>query len=206
MVGAGLVLSSGLMAAGPVSLFDGKTFEGWNGDTNGTWRISGGVIEGGSLEKTVPKNEFLATNRGYTNFVLRLKFQLVGSEGFVNSGVQIRSGRIPNHHEMIGYQADIGPDWYGCLYDESRRNTVLARPAADSVRNAVKVGEWNQYEIRCEGARVQTWINGVAMIDYTEKDPKIAPHGVLGMQVHGGGKAVARFKEIEIEELPQGPR
>lgn len=206
MVATGLIAGSALMAAGPVALFDGRTFAGWNGDTNGTWRISGGVIEGGSLEKTVPRNEFLATNRGYTNFVLRLKFQLVGNEGFVNSGVQIRSSRIPNHHEMAGYQADIGPDWYGCLYDESRRNTVLARPAADAVRNAVKVGEWNQYEIRCEGARVQTWINGVAMIDYTEKDPKIVQHGVLGMQVHGGGKAVARFKEIEIEELPQGPQ
>src|SRR5687768_2722953 len=125
-----LVTGATTLFAAPVPLFDGKSFEGWNGDTAKTWRIVDGAIVGGSLTQKVPQNEFLATNRkDFRDFELRLKFKLVGTEGFVNSGVQIRSVRIdtpPN--EMRGYQADIGdPTWWGALYDESRRNKVLAK-------------------------------------------------------------------------------
>src|SRR2546423_1878832 len=116
--------------AKPVALFDGKTFAGWDGDTKGTWHIKDGCIVGGSLEKKIPRNQFLATTASYKDFVLRLKFKLLGDskKGFVNSGVQVRSQRVPNDTEMTGYQADLGdPSWWGCLYDESRRNRVLAQ-------------------------------------------------------------------------------
>src|ERR1044071_5793279 len=89
--------------AEPESLFDGKTFAGWEGDTAKTWRITDGAIVGGALTETVPHNEFLATTKSYTNFDLRLKFRLVGTEGFINAGVQFRSKRIADHFEMIGY-------------------------------------------------------------------------------------------------------
>lgn len=117
-------------AAAPESdekqLFDGKTFSGWEGDTKKTFRIEEGAIVGGSLKEKVPRNEFLCTTREYGDFELRLKFKVLGKGA--NAGVQIRSRRVPNHHEMIGYQADLGQGWYGCLYDESRRRTMLAQP------------------------------------------------------------------------------
>jgi len=61
--------------------------------------------------------------------VLRLKFKLVGTEGFVNGGVQVRSKHVKNPpFELSGYQADMGdPEWWGCIYDESRRNKVVAK-------------------------------------------------------------------------------
>ncbi|MEQ1752177.1 MAG: DUF1080 domain-containing protein, partial [Prosthecobacter sp.] len=102
-----LLLVSTVTAA-PVPLFDGKTFTGWEGETTKVWRIVDGVIMGGSLEGN-PQNEFLATKKPYRNFRLKLEYKLVGTEGFVNGGVQFRSVRIkepPN--EMFGYQADIG--------------------------------------------------------------------------------------------------
>ena len=37
-------------AAAPIPLFDGKSFAGWEGETNTVWRIRDGVIVGGSLE------------------------------------------------------------------------------------------------------------------------------------------------------------
>ena len=93
-------------------LWDGKTFQGWEGDTNKTFRIQDGAIVGGTLEKSIPRNEFLCTTRDYTNFVLTLKFKLLG-EG-ANAGIQFRTKRIPNHHEVSGYQADMGdPAWWG---------------------------------------------------------------------------------------------
>ncbi len=202
LVAVGMSLAVRALAADPVPLFDGRSLKGWDGDTNKTWRIHGGMIEGGSLVTTVPRNEFLATTRSYTNFVLRAKFKLEGTEGFVNSGIQFRSQRIPNNAEMIGYQADMGDGWWGALYDESRRNKVLAKPADADLGKPVKKHDWNDYEVRCEGPRIQLRINGVSTVDYTELNADIPLHGRIGLQVHGGGKTLVSFKDITLEELP----
>ena len=66
--------------AAPVSLFDGKTLDGWSGDTAKTWRIEDGCITGGSLAERVPRNEFLSAKKTYQNFDLTLKFKLTGTE------------------------------------------------------------------------------------------------------------------------------
>jgi hypothetical protein len=187
--------------AAPVSLFDGKTFAGWEGDTTGTWRVEDGALVGGSLAEKVPHNEFLATTKPYGNFELRLKFKLTGTEGMINGGVQFRSQRIANHFEMIGYQADLGEGYYGSLYDESRRKKVLAAADKEALAKVLKLNEWNDYRIRCEGRHIQLWINGVQTVDYTEPDEAIEQTGFIAVQIHGGGKAVASYKDIVIEEL-----
>jgi HEAT repeat protein len=184
----------------PVQLFDSVSLSGWDGDTN-VWRVQGGVIVGGSM-KGNPRNEFLATQRSYTNFLLQLEYKLVGTEGFVNSGVQVRSVRSQNPpNEMIGYQADIGASYSGCLYDESRRNTVLARANEETIKRVEAAGDWNRYEIRCEGAHIQLWLNGEKTVDYTETDATINQSGRIGLQIHGGNKAEVSFRNITILEL-----
>ena len=133
-------------------LFDGKSFEGWEGDIQKTFRIQEGAVVGGSLTANVLRNEFLCTRTSYKNFVLRVKFKLLGTGA--NAGVQVRSKRIPNHYEVIGYQADMGdPEWWGCLYDESRRKKVLAKADLAAVNKVLKRNDWNEYVIRCEGKR-----------------------------------------------------
>jgi hypothetical protein len=199
------------------SLFDGKTLRGWEGDTARTWRVEDGAIAGGSLSEAVPRNEFLCTTRSYGNFILRLKFKLVGTEGFVNSGVQFRSQRPPSPsasagqappsarpvppNEMIGYQADLGEGYWGSLYDESRRNKILAQADAKQVKDALRPNDWNDYEIRAEGPRIRLFVNGRQTVDYTEPDAAIPQSGLIGLQIHGGGKAKVFFKDITIEEL-----
>ncbi|HYE31717.1 MAG TPA: DUF1080 domain-containing protein [Methylomirabilota bacterium] len=182
-------------------IFDGKTFAGWEGDTNKSFRIKDGVIIGGTMKEKIPQNEFLCTTRNYTNFVLRLKFKLLG-EG-ANAGVQFRTKRIPNHHEVSGYQADMGdPEWWGCLYDESRRNKVLAKSDMKEVAKVLKRNDWNEYVIRAEGNRIRQYINGLQTIDYTEEDPNIEKSGVIAVQIHSGPPSEAWYKDIEIQELP----
>jgi len=44
-------------------LFDGKTFEGWEGDVQKTFRIQDNAVVGGSLSAKVPQNEFLCTRK-----------------------------------------------------------------------------------------------------------------------------------------------
>jgi len=199
MFAASLVSTFGAI----VPLSDGKTFKGWTGDTNKTWHIRDGAFVGGSLKEKVPRNEFLRTDREYTNFVLKLKFKLEGTNGFVNGGVQIRSQPAKSPpNEMVGYQCDMGEGWWGALYDESRRDKVLVKPAPDAVKKALKPGDWNEYSIRARGNRIQSAINGVIMIDYTEPDATIPQYGFIGLQVHGNGVTEASYKDITIQELP----
>ena len=183
------------------SLFDGKTFAGWEGDTKTTWRIEDGAIVGGSLETTVPRNEFLCTTKAFGDFELKVKFKLVGDRKGANAGVQFRTKRIPKHHEVSGYQADVGQNYWGALYDESRRNKVLAGPDAKLLDKIVRYDDWNEYVIRAEGARIQLFLNGTKTVDFTEKDDKIERTGIIGLQIHGGAKAKVMYKAITITEL-----
>ncbi|MEN9575534.1 MAG: hypothetical protein RL514_3389 [Verrucomicrobiota bacterium] len=199
-----LFLTLPLAAAEPgkaISLFDGKSFTGWEGDTKKTFRIQDGAIVGGGMTEKVPRNEFLCTTRQYTNFVLRLEFKLLGGPK-ANAGVQIRTQRIPNHHEVSGYQADMGDGWWGSLYDESRRNKVLAKADAQLTDKLVKRDDWNTYEIRCEGKRIRLAINGTQTVDYTEEDAKLPQFGIIAVQIHGGPPSEAWYRKLVIEELP----
>ncbi len=187
------------------ALFDGRTLDGWEGDP-AVWRVEDGAITGGSLAATVPRNEFLCTTRELENFVLRLQFKLSGTEGFVNGGVQVRSRRVSGSNEVAGYQCDLGdPDWWGAVYDEARRDRVLFPTDMVAVGPVLRRGDWNEYVIRADGPRLTVWLNGVQTADYYEDDPAIASRGVLGIQVHGGGKTLMQVKDISIEELPPTP-
>lgn len=203
LVAAALWLAVGLpaRAAEPKPLFDGKTLTGWEGETAKTWHVEEGAIVGGSLDAVVPRNEFLCTTKSFGDFELKLKFKLLGDRQQANAGVQFRTKRIPNHHEVIGYQADIGQDYWGALYDESRRKKVLAGPKKEDLAKIVKYDDWNDYVIRCEGPRIRLWLNGTLTVDYTEKDDKIERTGVIGLQIHGGAKAKVYYKDLVIEEL-----
>ncbi|MCI0701001.1 MAG: DUF1080 domain-containing protein [Planctomycetia bacterium] len=189
-------------AAEPVKLFDGKTLAGWEGDTEKTWKFEDGAIVGGSLDTVVPRNEFLCTTKTYENFELKVTFKLTGDKAKANAGIQFRTKRIPKHHEVSGYQADVGQDYWGALYDESRRKKVLAKPAKDVIEKLVKFDDWNEYVIRAEGPRIRLWLNGKLTVDYTEEDEKIERSGIIGLQIHGGAKAKVYYKNITIEELP----
>jgi putative membrane-bound dehydrogenase-like protein len=193
--------------AAPVPIFDGKSLDGWEGDTK-LWRVEDGMLTGGTLTEKVPHNDFIATAKSYSNFELRVKLKLSGdaSTGMINSGIQIRSLRVPNSHEMSGYQVDYGVGWYGKLYDESRRNKVIAESTdLKAASGAIHEADWNEYRIRTEGPHIQSWINGVPALDYTEPDANIAQDGHIGIQIHAGGKAMVQVKEVTIEELPPTP-
>ncbi len=193
--------------AAPVSLFDGKTLDGWEipEAEKKWWKVEDGKIVGGSMEENVPLNTFLGTKKSYANFDMRFKVKLTQKEGFTNSGIQVRSLRGADGH-MSGYQVDAGIGYWGTIWDEHRRNAKIAVPVDEAALKAVvKDWDWNEYRILCEGPRIRTWINGVLAIDYVEKDPAIPLDGLIGFQAHSGGKFLVEFKEIVIEELASVP-
>lgn len=183
-------------------LFDGNSLEGWEG--NRDWfRVQDGAIVAGSLDKPIPHNEFLCTAHQYSNFELKLLAKLKGAGD--NAGVQFRTIRIPNSTEVSGYQCDIGTAWnrpvWGGLYDESRRNKMLAEGNPKSVASALKQGEWNELMVRAIDSHIQIWLNGVLTVEYTEKDPDIARRGIIALQIHSGPPTEAWYSDIRIREI-----
>lgn len=204
------------------ALFDGKSLAGWEGDPE-FFRVEDGAIVAGRLDQRIPQNEFISTMREFEDFEIRLKVKLVG-EGD-NAGVQFRSQRVHDSHEMSGYQADIGyiragwvrqfdefrplvenlPDsvlypLWGALYDESRRDRVLALGERTKVLDAIKPGEWNALRVQAMGDTIRTWVNEVQITAYVEKE-NMPRKGIIGLQVHSGPPLEAWYKDIYIREL-----
>lgn len=182
--------------AGFTPLFDGKTLDGWEGDTS-LWAAKDGMLVGTS--PGLKHNDFLSTTRTYGDFILKFSFRMTGDANS-NSGAQFRSVRVPGH-EMSGYQADIGQGYWGCLYDESRRNKVLV-DASEKAKAAINQDGWNHYVIRCMGDHITLTLNGVTSVDYVEKDKDIAREGKIAVQIHAGGPMRIAFKDIYIQPLP----
>jgi hypothetical protein len=181
---------------GFVPLCDGKTLAGWEGDAK-LWKVEDGMIVGDS--PGIKQNEFLATKKSYGDFELRLEFRLRKGEG--NTGVQFRSRRVEGSSEVSGYQADIGEKYWGCLYDESRRNKVLVQAPAEIDKVLRKEG-WNEYVIRAEGDHIRLTLGGMQTVDYREADAAISREGVIALQVHAGGPLRVEFRNLRIRELP----
>lgn len=183
-------------------IFDGETWAGWEGSKD-FFRIEQGAIVAGALDRDIPKNQFLCTEEVYGDFEVRMKVKFSSTEN--NAGIQFRSKRIPNDHEVIGYQADVGflqgrPLW-GSLYDESRRKMFLLQAKSDLVESLVDINGWNDYRILCQGKLVKFWLNDTLVLEYEETDKGIAEEGVICVQIHGGVPAEAWYKDIEIRTL-----
>lgn len=192
----------GAQNAGLQPLFDGQTFTGWEGPKD-FFRIENGAIVAGALDRQIPVNQFLCTEKSYEDFELQMKVKFTSREN--NAGIQFRTSRIPNHHEVIGYQADVGflperPIW-GSLYDESRRRKFLVEPPAEKILKVLDPEGWNDYRIRCEGPNVRFWLNGTLVMEYEEEDDAVARSGLICVQIHSGAPAEAWYRDILIREL-----
>ena len=181
---------------GFVSLFDGKTLDGWHKEGGGaTYRVEGDCIVG---EVGPGNNTFLCTKKNYGDFILKLdvKFDVPG-----NSGIQLRSHQRSIDGRVFGYQCEIDPSpraWSGGIYDESRRNWLYSLEGREEARKAFKLDGWNEFVIEAMGPSIKTWINGVPCADLNDKADA---DGFIALQVHSGTHGKIRWRNIRIREL-----
>ena len=173
------------------SLFNGKDLTGWDGDP-AHWSVENGEIVGKS--PGLKRNEFLRSQMSFGDFRLTVKVKLTPNKG--NSGIQFRSEALPDG-EVRGYQADIGVGWWGKIYEERGRGLIWK----ESGESAVKVDDWNTYEIVAHGSHVRTSINGKPCADV--EDTAAAQRGIIAFQLHAGGPFEVRYKDLKVELNPK---
>ena len=182
---------------GFVSLFDGSTLNGWQGETTAF------STENGILASHGKGNLF--TTREYSDFILRFDFRLVRG---ANSGIAIRSPLVRDP-AYEGFEIQILDDSsYDRLPRYLRHGSIWGVAAAKPGK--VKLDhEWNHQEIRCLGPEVQVTLNGQVVLDVDLNTVKPADHklhpgltrntGYIGLM---GNTRLVEFRNIEIKELP----
>lgn len=188
-----LILSSFAAPQKKSSLFNGKDLTGWKIYGTEKWYVEKGdlVCESGPDKKY----GYLATDKFYKNFDLTVEF-LQEKDG--NSGVFFRS--TVEGTTISGWQCEIAPKGHdtGGIYESYGRGWL--KQIEDSKENILKPGEWNKMRLRVVGDRVQTWLNGTSMVDFS--DAKIGQgNGSIALQIHEGGGIKVRFRNLVIEEL-----
>ncbi|MYB51820.1 MAG: DUF1080 domain-containing protein [Acidobacteriia bacterium] len=199
-----------------ITLFDGKTLNGWS-QRNGyaTYRVKDGTI----LGRTSPgsPNSFLCTTTNFGDF--ELEFEVKVDDG-LNSGVMIRSSQKPESTgsgnnaragRVYGPQVEIessGPDGAesGYVYGEATGRGWLTPEDKLIPHKTMRDGEWNSYRIVAKGVRIQTWINGKAIEDISDEEIfKTHPGGFIGLQVHGirqgTGPYEVAWRNIRVKPL-----
>jgi hypothetical protein len=208
-------------------IFNGKDLTGWDGDPR-LWSVRDGVIHGETTAKNSAKgNTFLIWEGGkLKDFELRLSFRCTANN---NSGIQYRSMRVPqgkrvgNNWVVKGYQHEIRnedtfPNVPGFIYDEKGKRgriCLVGETATWNVdgkkvkeerlidaagfKDLMKVDEWNDVTIIAKGNRIQHFLNGKKILDFTDEHPDMALNeGILALQLHAGKPMWTEFKNIRI--------
>jgi hypothetical protein len=175
-------------------LFNGKDFTGWvTPENQSLFTVENGEIVGRTTDERLKKNEFLATEKPYGDFVLKAKVKIRNG----NSGIQFRSRRTPEG-VVSGPQADVADGYWGLLYEERGRGFLDDQRA--KAKPLVKKDDWNEFVITAKGQHITIVFNGTRIID--REDPKIDKEGIIALQVHVWPEPMeVRFKDIEIAEL-----
>ena len=139
---------------------------------------------------------FAWTKDRFADFELHAMVRMRGDGA--NSGVGIRLNP-ESANKASGYQVDMGPGYWGCLWEEGGAGMVQEFRRKDADR-LVKHGDWNHYYIVARGERLQAWLNGVKTIDVVHKGgPR---EGSIGLELcHGQKHTILDVKTLLLREM-----
>jgi hypothetical protein len=210
-----------------VSLFDGKTLSGWDGDPK-YWRVENGVVVGEITPETiVQRNTFLIWRGGVPrDFELKAEYR-ISARG--NSGINYRSVELTDAKwSLAGYQADIDgqernrpPLRHTAQNYEERGRTFLARRGevvrvdstgkptiigsageSQALANLIKSDDWNELHIIARGNVLIHLLNGQVMSIVNDDDEKNRrADGLIGVQVHVGPPMKVEFRSLRLKQL-----
>ena len=223
--------TAGAAGDGWISLFDGKTLDGWHvaakpaDQDKGFWKVEDGAITCDSRGHKDHDYVWLMNDKEYADFELKLKIRgYKDSTG--NSGVQVRSRYDTDIFRLDGPQADVHPPlpWRtGLIYDETRETRRWIYPSLKDSKideshapkgwtwkYADQGDGWNDFLIVCRGLNIKTTLNGVTMADFNgdgilndeaHRKHNVGLKGYLALQLHNHDDLYIQYKDIYIKPL-----
>jgi hypothetical protein len=189
-----------------VAIFDGKTLSGWHKPPGvpaeyrgGKWEIIDGTLVG---DQDPPgMGGFLVTDKIYRDYIIEFDVNL---DEPADSGVFLRMGEDGKNHQLT-LDNDQSKK-FGDVYLSWGRETVHSAPEG---KKHFRQGAWNTAKIQIQGepARIQFWLNGVAITDFqhtAETTSGVPKEGRIGLQIHDGGdksSGKVRYRNIRVTEL-----
>lgn len=179
-----------------MNLFDGKTLKGWRPVANGSMKVVDGEIRIAASPQV-----FYLHESEFDDFILEVEVKTPAND--FDSGIGFRcvqpaGAKLPGGLQVevsdirSGGIYDIGVGWVMPKDEEATKAEFLKRTGGFYLPN-----QWNQIRVRCEGARIQTWVNG-----QLASDLKNSTHnrGAVGLQ-HHSKSGVYRFRNIRIRKI-----
>lgn len=166
-----------------LNVTDLTNFEG----VKSNWSIEDGMLVGAvPADGILEASSWITTKESYGNFEMTMEVKLLGDQNR-NSGIYYRGEW--SEDAVVGYEYDVG-GWgednelyWGQLHDPFRRDLWIG-PSNSEIMSLYKPEEWNSVRIRVVGDRIQHWLNGEMVVDWTEEDPEIARSGFIAFQMH----------------------
>ena len=188
-----------------ITLFDGRTLDGWEGYED-HWSVKDGVIVGKSTQE-VKTSTYLLTKEKFTDFRLTFDFKLAQSEmhsgvsfwGKVNPNVVKDPEGLRSKHTYQGHLVMFPSGWG--MYDLYRRNGL---PVSGKMGQKVgKQHDWNAIEVLAQGNRVRVAANGTEIVDWRDPLPENVAAGPIGLQLHSNkAPQEVQFKNLKLETFP----
>jgi Domain of Unknown Function (DUF1080) len=171
--------------AGWVTLFDGKSLDGWDQVGESNWRVEDGAIV---VDKMAGKDPgYLVSKKPYKNFVVRVEFW---SSDDANSGIYFRCLDPKKITDRTCYEANI----FDQRPDPSYGTGALTRYVEVSPMPKA-AGKWSTYEVTANGRNITVVLNGQTTAKMRNG---MFDEGPIVLQ-HGAG--AIKFRKVEVKPL-----
>ena len=164
-----------------VTLFDGKSLNGWDSTSDANWRI-----EEGTIVVDEGKGGLLIHEDTYRNYELIVEFKAaIGT----NSGVFLSTKKRPKSLTEDCYELNIAPP-----DNPFPTGSIVAR---EKVEGAGETDEWRRFEVRVENGTVTVKLDGEFVLEHQADPP--AGGTLIGLQKNSGRVA---FRNVRVKKLP----
>jgi hypothetical protein len=181
-------------------LFNGTDLTGWKTWGEEKWTVQDGTILGTSGPKA--SEGYLATEEKFKDFHVRGSFKMQGKGNFglfYHSTIAYDEKQYP---VISGVQGEVDPNYpgpTGWIYESYKRGWLINPDLTTAASYALRVGQWNDIEIRSIGNRTQTWVNGFPVVDFTDPAQQLF-EGSFALQLHTGGVDGIAWKDILVKQ------
>lgn len=213
------------------SLFNGKDLDGWTVKTKGSpsgenpwnlFRVEDNflTISYTNFDREKFKDEFghIHTDKSYKNYRFRCEYRFIGEQvpggpgwAFANSGIMLHcppptkmevDQKFPNSAEfqLLGVNRTTGSLFTpGCMV--TFKNQADMKKSIKSTVPSLPLGEWVKAEAVVQDGKIQHWINGELVMEYSDPrfmdgTPMLEGHISLQAESHP-----CQFRNIEIKIL-----